>query len=152
VKKERNKLFESSVFKTPKFYTPVLTHQVTPFNWNSDAFRRSSAPSSGNYILTVKLPDTSNVTINTCPTTQLQNWCLRKDAQFLKPLEGLFDDYYLIIIITPRHRKGATKRAALPHSTCTWFYSNSFSTLLSVLSFNRRRKKWHHFRICGIPV
>ena len=60
VKKERNKFFESSVFKTPKFDAPVLTHQVTPFSWNPDAFRRSSAQSSGNYVLTVKFPDTSN--------------------------------------------------------------------------------------------
>jgi len=60
MKKERNKFFKSSVFTKPKLDAPVLTHQVTPFNWNFDAFRRSSAPSSGNYVLTVKFPDTSN--------------------------------------------------------------------------------------------
>jgi len=35
-------------------YSPRFTHQVTLFNWHCDAFRRSSAPSSGSVISTVK--------------------------------------------------------------------------------------------------
>jgi hypothetical protein len=65
------------------FKAPLLIHQFTLFNQYSDAFRRSSAPSTVSNILTFKFPDTLNG-YKLLSNYVMQNWSLLKDTQILK--------------------------------------------------------------------
>ena len=49
-----------SAFTKPTFNAPLPIHQMSLFNWCSDAFRPSSALSSGSPVLTFEFSDTSD--------------------------------------------------------------------------------------------